>query len=56
MMITFSTNGKQWRVSLYQDGRPDVDCSVIAKKYGGGGHKGAAGFECVTLPFKIVGG
>lgn len=55
MMITFSTNGLMWRVSLYQDGRPNVDCSVIAKKYNGGGHKGAAGFQCEEMPFKIVG-
>jgi len=54
MMITFSTNGEQWRVSLYQTGRENVDCSVIAKKYGGGGHKGAAGFQCKELPFSIV--
>jgi oligoribonuclease NrnB/cAMP/cGMP phosphodiesterase (DHH superfamily) len=54
MMITFTTNGKQWRVSLYQDDRPNIDCSVIAKKYGGGGHKGAAGFQCTELPFNVI--
>lgn len=30
--------------------RGDVDVSEIAKKYGGGGHKGAAGFQLDTLP------
>lgn len=33
----------KWSFSLYNDdGR--VDCSSIAKEYGGGGHKGASGF------------
>jgi hypothetical protein len=36
------TNGK-WNFSLYNDNGL-VDCSVIAKQFGGGGHKGAAGF------------
>jgi len=40
-----------WTVSLYST-RDDVDCSVIAKSFGGGGHKGAAGFQCDELPFK----
>ena len=33
-----------WNFSLYND-NGEVDCSVIAKQYGGGGHKGAAGFR-----------
>ena len=40
-------NGK-WTVSLYSQ---TVDCSAIAKLYGGGGHKGASGFQCNQLPF-----
>lgn len=35
-------NGK-WSFSLYND-NVLVDCSLIAKEFGGGGHKGAAGF------------
>ena len=35
-------NGK-WNFSIYNDNGL-VDCSEIAKCYGGGGHKGAAGF------------
>ena len=31
-----------WTVSLYTE-KDEIDCSVIAKKYGGGGHKSAAG-------------
>jgi len=38
-----------WAVSLYSNG--NVDVSKLAKKYGGGGHAGAAGFHCVELPF-----
>lgn len=33
----------KWFFSLYND-NGNVDCSKIAKEYGGGGHKGAAGF------------
>ena len=43
---------KKWTVSLYSL-KPDIDCSAIAKKHGGGGHKGAAGFQCESLPFDI---
>ena len=32
--------------------KKNIDCSEIAKKYGGGGHKQAAGFQCKELPFK----
>jgi len=42
-------DGKQFTVSLYT--KKDIDCSNIAKKYGGGGHKKAAGFQCKELPF-----
>lgn len=33
----------KWNFSLYND-NGEVDCSAIAKQFGGGGHKGAAGF------------
>lgn len=34
------------RISLYQTGgKFDVDCCEMAKRFGGGGHKGAAGFQ-----------
>jgi oligoribonuclease NrnB/cAMP/cGMP phosphodiesterase (DHH superfamily) len=51
IMLPFSFDGNQWTVSIYST-NPDIDCSEIAKKYGGGGHKGAAGFQCKELPFK----
>lgn len=44
VMLMFRFDGTGWRISLYAD-KPEVDCSVIAKKYGGGGHRGAAGFR-----------
>lgn len=44
--------GKVFKVSLYHAAhRKDLDLSVIATKYGGGGHKGACGFEMETYPF-----
>ncbi len=47
-------DGKIW-FSLYSDGT--IDVSKIAKKYGGGGHKGAAGFllkENQKFPWKKI--
>lgn len=40
-------NGK-WQYSLYND-NSQVDCSIIAKSRGGGGHKGASGFRSDTV-------
>lgn len=36
-------NGKV-RVSLYECGEGSVDCCEVSKRFGGGGHAGAAGF------------
>lgn len=44
-----------WKCSLRSNG--DYDCTVIATKYGGGGHKGSAGFAIegnMPLPFAKV--
>lgn len=46
--LAFIFDGKKFTVSLYSE---TVDVSEIAKKFGGGGHKGAAGFVCENLPF-----
>ena len=54
LMITFCRRklpAYQWTVSLYST-KDDVDCGQIAKEFGGGGHKGAAGFQCASLPFE----
>lgn len=51
-LMGYMFNGKVWTVSLYHaKHRTDIDLSEIAKKYGGGGHKGACGFTCQSLPF-----
>jgi len=47
IMLGFSFTGKHWSCSLRSDN--DVDCSVIAKSLGGGGHANAAGFEVKTF-------
>lgn len=53
LMITFvRRKDKLWNVSLYST-KPEIDCGKIAKSFGGGGHKGAAGFQCKELPFEI---
>jgi oligoribonuclease NrnB/cAMP/cGMP phosphodiesterase (DHH superfamily) len=44
----------QWTVSLYSKGTVGaVHVGNIAKKYGGGGHEHAAGFQTDKLPFEV---
>lgn len=52
-LLGFNYDGAgTWRVSLYGvPGKPDIDLSKIAVKYGGGGHKQACGFKVAALPF-----
>ncbi len=53
IMITFvRRTTKEWKVSLYTT-KDFIDCGAIAKNQGGGGHPGAAGFQCETLPFPV---
>lgn len=54
VMIPFVFTGKHWTFSLYTT-KDEIDCSIIAKSKGGGGHKKAAGFQLKELPeqFKI---
>ncbi len=54
LMLTFvrlKPPANKWTVSLYST-KPGVDCGVIARQHGGGGHVGAAGFQCEVLPFR----
>lgn len=51
-MLTFGYRNGKWTICLYSD-KEDIDISGIAKARNGGGHKGAAGFQSKTLPFKI---
>lgn len=48
LCIAYIHDGKKFTVSLYST---TIDVSEIAKHYGGGGHKGAAGFICHALPW-----
>lgn len=41
--ISFIFNGTKYIYGLYSND-PKIDCAEICKKFGGGGHKGAAGF------------
>ena len=53
VMLAFSRmNNKMWTVSVFST-KKDIDCGLIAKQFGGGGHVGAAGFNCENLPFRI---
>lgn len=49
IMLRFVFKGEKYEVSLYTT--KDIDVSKIAGKYGGGGHKQAAGFHCKDLSF-----
>ena len=49
-MLSFVRRNGKWNIAMYAV-KPDVDVSAICKARGGGGHKGAAGFSCETLPF-----
>ena len=53
-LMGFYFNGRVWTVSLYHaKHRTYRDLSVIAKRHGGGGHRGACGFTCAVLPFTL---
>lgn len=50
VVCVWAFNGERYSYSIYS-GDSNVDCSKIAESYGGGGHKGAAGFSSDTLLF-----
>jgi oligoribonuclease NrnB/cAMP/cGMP phosphodiesterase (DHH superfamily) len=52
LMIPFQWKKDKWVVSLYTT-KDEVDCSVLAKSKGGGGHKKAAGFQVSDISFLI---
>lgn len=53
-LLGFNWDGHKWRVSLYHAaGKERHDLSLIASKYGGGGHRGACGFRVDELPFML---
>ena len=52
-LIVYKHSHKGFTVSVYTE-NPDLDASELCLKYGGGGHKGAAGFQCKELPWKTI--
>ncbi len=52
-MLAFCWYDGKWTVSLYSD-KKNVDVGIVCKNRGGGGHMGAAGFQCENLPFKLT--
>ena len=48
IMVMFGVKPGQLKYSIFCD-NPEIDVSEIAKKYGGGGHRGAAGFFSETM-------
>lgn len=53
-VCNYAFDGKEWVYSFYSDTNSDFDCSVYCTKYGGGGHKGAAGFRSSELLYKAI--
>lgn len=52
VLISFEFDGSNYHYGLYSE---KVDVSMLAQKYGGGGHKGAAGFRDSSLLIKREG-
>lgn len=50
LLVSFSFDGEMWAYSLRST---TLDCAELAAKYGGGGHKGAAGFTSKSLVWEI---
>ncbi len=51
LVMVWVFNGEKYTYSIFSSNK-DIDCSKIAEKFGGGGHKGAAGFSSTELLFK----
>ena len=53
IVVAWAFDGVYYSYSLYSNLKdPDINCAAIARMYGGGGHKGAAGFTSKDLLFK----
>jgi oligoribonuclease NrnB/cAMP/cGMP phosphodiesterase (DHH superfamily) len=44
MMAFYFKKAGHWAVTLYTN-KEDINCEALAKKYGGGGHRSACGFQ-----------
>jgi oligoribonuclease NrnB/cAMP/cGMP phosphodiesterase (DHH superfamily) len=53
LVMVWVYNGEKYTYSIFSSNK-DIDCSKIAEKFGGEGHKGAAGFSSTELLFKKV--
>ena len=51
-VIVYGHSGDSFKVTIYSH-KEGVDVSQVASAHGGGGHAGAAGFFCNSLPFKF---
>ena len=51
LIYHYNGTDKEWKYSIYSP-RIDFDCSKIAEYFGGGGHRGAAGFSTKDLIIK----
>jgi len=52
-VMAYGYTNRNWSVSMYTD-KPGIDVGALAHKFGGGGHTGAAGYACTTLPFEYL--
>lgn len=48
ILLSYIFDGDKYKCSIYST-NPDVQCNIIAQMFGGGGHKGAAGFTTKKL-------
>ena len=54
--LSYFWSGKKWCFSLYGvPGKDHIDLSLVAKRYGGGGHKQACGGTFASLPRELGG-
>lgn len=51
MVCSYAFNGEMYDYSLFSANN-NTDCGMIAEKFGGGGHRGAAGFSSNEIIFK----
>lgn len=50
--VSYAFNGKKWVIGLYSN-NPGIHVGIIAQSFGGGGHKGAAGFVSNDPPWVV---
>lgn len=51
IMSVYYFNGETYNVTIYSE---KIDCEELARRFGGGGHKGSAGFKTKEFPFKSL--